>query len=245
MRTISDIILREILMSETQSMIRVDKVVKKYMTAAGEVHALKQINWDINRGQAIAIMGPSGCGKTTLLNLIGSMDNASEGSITVDGQNITKMTERHAELYRLKKVGFIFQFFNLVPSLSAMDNLELPMILAGVPKPQRIEKALKLLNAVGLGEKGHKRPEELSGGEQQRVAVCLALVNDPDLILADEPTGNLDVANMEIITSLLISLAKEQGKTVIVATHDQKMADSFPNIYRMRDGKFESHVISD
>ena len=245
MRTISDIILREILMSETQSMIRVDKVVKKYMTAAGEVHALKQINWDINRGQAIAIMGPSGCGKTTLLNLIGSMDNASEGSITVDGQNITKMTERQAELYRLKKVGFIFQFFNLVPSLSAMDNLELPMILAGVPKPQRIEKALKLLNAVGLGEKGHKRPEELSGGEQQRVAVCLALVNDPDLILADEPTGNLDVANMEIITSLLISLAKEQGKTVIVATHDQKMADSFPNIYRMRDGKFESHVISD
>ena len=245
MRTISDIILREILMSETQSMIRVDKVVKKYMTAAGEVHALKQINWDINRGQAIAIMGPSGCGKTTLLNLIGSMDNASEGSITVDGQNITKMTERQAELYRLKKVGFIFQFFNLVPSLSAMDNLELQMILAGVPKPQRIEKALKLLNAVGLGEKGHKRPEELSGGEQQRVAVCLALVNDPDLILADEPTGNLDVANMEIITSLLISLAKEQGKTVIVATHDQKMADSFPNIYRMRDGKFESHVISD
>lgn len=232
-------------MSEIPSMIRVDKVVKKYMTAAGEVHALKQINWDINRGQAIAIMGPSGCGKTTLLNLIGSMDNASEGSITVDGQNITKMTERQAELYRLKKVGFIFQFFNLVPSLSAMDNLELPMILAGVPKPQRIEKALKLLNAVGLGEKGHKRPEELSGGEQQRVAVCLALVNDPDLILADEPTGNLDVANMEIITKLLISLAKEQGKTVIVATHDQKMADSFPNIYRMRDGKFESHVVSD
>ena len=231
-------------MSESQKMIKVDNVVKKYMTAAGEVHALKQISWQVNRGQAIAIMGPSGCGKTTLLNLIGSMDNASQGSITVDGQDITKMSERQAEQYRLKKVGFIFQFFNLVPSLSAIENLELPMILAGVPKAQRLEKAQKLLQTVGLGEKGHKRPEELSGGEQQRVAVCLALVNDPDLILADEPTGNLDVANMEVITRLLISLAKEQGKTVIVATHDQKMADTFPTIFRMRDGKFESSTVS-
>ncbi len=227
-----------------ETMIQIDNVVKKYMTAAGEVQALKQISWQVGRGEAIALMGPSGCGKTTLLNLIGSMDRASDGSIVVDGQDVTRMGERQAEQYRLKKVGFIFQFFNLVPSLSAIENLELPMILANVPKPQRLDKAQKLLQMVGLGEKGHKRPEELSGGEQQRVAVCLALVNDPDVILADEPTGNLDVANMEIITRLLISLAKEQGKTVIVATHDQKMADTFPNIYRMRDGKFESHVIS-
>ena len=231
-------------MSEKQTMISVDNVVKKYMTAAGEVHALKQISWQVGRGEAIALMGPSCCGKTTLLNLIGSMDRASDGSIVVDGQDVTRMSERQAEQYRLKKVGFIFQFFNLVPSLSAIENLELPMILAEVPKQQRLDKAQKLLNMVGLGEKGHKRPEELSGGEQQRVAVCLALVNDPDVILADEPTGNLDVANMEIITRLLISLAKEQGKTVIVATHDQKMADTFPNIYRMRDGKFESHIVS-
>jgi putative ABC transport system ATP-binding protein len=231
-------------MSENQAMISVNNVVKKYMTAAGEVHALKQISWQVGRGEAIALMGPSGCGKTTLLNLIGSMDRASDGSIVVDGQDVTRMSERQAEQYRLKKVGFIFQFFNLVPSLSAIENLELPMILADVPKQQRLDKAQKLLQTVGLGEKGHKRPEELSGGEQQRVAVCLALVNDPDVILADEPTGNLDVANMEIITRLLISLAKEQGKTVIVATHDQKMADTFPNIYRMRDGKFESHIVS-
>jgi len=231
-------------MSEKQTMISVDNVVKKYMTAAGEVHALKQISWQVGRGEAIALMGPSGCGKTTLLNLIGSMDRVSDGSIIVDGHDVTRMTERQAEQYRLKKVGFIFQFFNLVPSLSAIENLELPMILAEVPKQQRLDKARKLLKMVGLGEKGHKRPEELSGGEQQRVAICLALVNDPDVILADEPTGNLDVANMEIITRLLISLAKEQGKTVIVATHDQKMADTFPNIYRMRDGKFESHIVS-
>ena len=231
-------------MSENQTMISVDNVVKKYRTAAGEVHALKQISWQVGRGEAIALMGPSGCGKTTLLNLIGSMDRVSDGSIIVDGHDVTRMTERQAEQYRLKKVGFIFQFFNLVPSLSAIENLELPMILADVPKQQRLDKAQKLLQTVGLGEKGHKRPEELSGGEQQRVAICLALVNDPDVILADEPTGNLDVANMEIITHLLISLAKEQGKTVIVATHDQKMADTFPNIYRRRDGTFESHIVS-
>ncbi len=231
-------------MSESEIMIKVDKVIKKYNTAAGEVQALKEISWEINRGEAIAIMGPSGCGKTTLLNLMGSMDHATNGKIIVDDQDVTRMSEREAELYRLKKVGFIFQFFNLVPSLTAIENLELPMILADIPKDERLKKAQELLDAVGLGEKGHKRPEELSGGEQQRVAICLALVNDPDLILADEPTGNLDVANMEVITNLLISLAKEQGKTVIVATHDQKMADTFPHTYRMRDGKFESQVLN-
>ena len=238
-------------MSQTRSeqnnlkvMIEMNNVAKSYSTAAGETHALKNITWQINSGEALAIMGPSGCGKTTLLNLIGSMDRVSQGNIVVDGQDVTKMTERQAELYRLKKVGFIFQFFNLVPSLSAIENMQLPMILAGVPKDERLERCQNLLDAIGLGEKGHKRPEELSGGEQQRVAVCLALVNDPDLILADEPTGNLDVANMEIISNLLISLAKERGKTVVVATHDQKMGSAFPKIYRMRDGQFESRVDS-
>ena len=221
-------------------MIAVNKVTKRYNTAAGEVLALKEISWEIDQGEAIAIMGPSGCGKTTLLNLIGSMDHATKGSIIVDGQNVTGMNEQQAELYRLKKVGFIFQFFNLIPSLSAIENLELPMILAGITKKTRIKKAQELLETVGLTQKGHKRPEELSGGEQQRVAICLALVNDPDLILADEPTGNLDVTNMEMITNLLIGLAKNKGKTVIVATHDKKMADTFPHTYQMRDGKFET-----
>jgi putative ABC transport system ATP-binding protein len=226
---------------EPAVMIDVNDVVKSYSTAAGETHALKSISWQINRGDAVAIMGPSGCGKTTLLNLIGSMDRVSGGSIVVDGQDVTTMSERQAELYRLNKVGFIFQFFNLVPSLSAIENMELPMILAGVPKDERMERCRNLLDAIGLGQKGDKRPEELSGGEQQRVAVCLALVNDPDLILADEPTGNLDVANMEIITDLLISLAQERGKTVVVATHDQKMGNVFPTVQRMRDGQFETN----
>jgi len=222
-------------------MIDLKNVIKSYATAAGETQALKNINWQVNSGEALAIMGPSGCGKTTLLNLIGSMDRATQGEIVVDGQDVTLMSEREAEHYRLRKVGFIFQFFNLVPSLSAVENMELPMILAGVPKTERIARCNRLLDAIGLAEKGAKRPEELSGGEQQRVAVCLALVNDPDLILADEPTGNLDVANMEIISNLLISLARDRGKTVVVATHDQKMGSAFPRVYRMRDGEFVTH----
>lgn len=224
---------------ETDVIIDVNNVVKSYRTAAGEVHALKNISWKIRRGQALALMGPSGCGKTTLLNLIGSMDRATQGNIVVDGQDLTKITERQAELYRLKKVGFIFQFFNLVPSLSALENMELPMVIAEVPKNERTDRAQKLLDMVGLGQKGHKLPEQLSGGEQQRVSVCLALVNDPDIILADEPTGNLDLENMEIISNLLVSLAKDKGKTVIVASHDQQMVKAFPKVYRMRDGKFE------
>ena len=220
--------------------IELDKVSKRYATAAGEVRALEGIDWRIESGEAVAIMGPSGCGKTTLLNLIGSMDRPSGGRVAVGDRDLDGMTERDAEEYRLRKVGFIFQFFNLVPSLSALDNLELPMILAGVEKARRLERCAELLSAFGLEDKGHKRPEELSGGEQQRVAVCLALVNDPDLILADEPTGNLDVANMEIIADLLLSLARDRGKTVIVTTHDQKLGGAFPRTFRMRDGRFES-----
>lgn len=230
----------EAAMPKTNVIIEVNNVVKSYRTVAGEVQALKTISWRIGKGEALALMGPSGCGKTTLLNLIGSMDRATQGNIVVDGQDLTKMTERQAELYRLKKVGFIFQFFNLVPSLSALENLQLPMVIAGVAKSERSDRAQMLLEMVGLKQEGHKRPEQLSGGEQQRVSVCLALVNDPDIILADEPTGNLDLANMEIITNLLISLAKERGKTVIVASHDQQMVKAFPKVYRMRDGRFES-----
>lgn len=230
----------EATMPKTKVMIELTDVVKSYRTAAGEVQALENINWQVHAGEALAIMGPSGCGKTTLLNLFGSMDRATRGTIVVDGQDLTRMTERQAELYRLKKVGFIFQFFNLVPSLSALENLELPMVIAGVPKQARAARAQQLLEMVGLGSKGHKRPEQLSGGEQQRVSVCLALVNDPDIILADEPTGNLDLANMEIITNLLISLVKDQGKVVIVASHDQQMVKAFPKVYRMRDGRFET-----
>lgn len=218
--------------------VKVFGVSKSYHTAAEEVHALRDIDWEVEAGQAVAIMGPSGCGKTTLLNLLGGVDRPSRGKILVDGEDLSQASERALEKYRLLKVGFVFQLFNLIPSLTAFENLELPMMVAGLSEAERRERARALLSMVGLVEKGQKRPEELSGGEQQRVAIALALANDPALILADEPTGNLDSSNAETIVKLLRSLAVEYGKTVIMVSHDPKMAEYFPKVYSMRDGRF-------
>jgi putative ABC transport system ATP-binding protein len=218
--------------------IEVVQLGKTYRTAAGEVVALRDVSWRVEPGEAVALMGPSGCGKTTLLNLLGGMDRPTNGALRVGGQDLAALGERQLEAYRLRQVGYVFQFFNLIPSLSALENLELPMLITGRPREERRARAQALLETVGLRQKDHKRPEELSGGEQQRVAICLALVNDPALILADEPTGNLDSANMGLITDLLLALAHEQGKTVVVATHDPKVADAFARIYYMRDGQF-------
>jgi putative ABC transport system ATP-binding protein len=218
---------------------RLDKVSKVYDTAAARITALEQLSWEVGAGEAVALMGPSGCGKTTILNLLGGMDRPTGGDIWVNGANVASMTERQLEEYRLRQVGFVFQFFNLIPSLSAVENLELPMLIAGRPSEERRARAEALLETVGLRQKGFKRPEELSGGEQQRVAVCLALVNDPPLVLADEPTGNLDSANAKIISGMLVDLAKERGKTVIIASHDPKVVETFPRVFHMRDGGIE------
>jgi len=218
---------------------RLDKVSKVYETAAARITALEQLSWEVKAGEAVALMGPSGCGKTTILNLLGGMDRPTGGDIWVNGANVASMTERQLEEYRLRQVGFVFQFFNLIPSLSAVENLELPMLIAGRPPEERRARAEALLESVGLRQKGFKRPEELSGGEQQRVAVCLALVNDPPLVLADEPTGNLDSANAKIISGMLVDLAKERGKTVIIASHDPKVVETFPRVFHMRDGAIE------
>ncbi len=219
--------------------VRLENVSKIYETAAARITALEEMTWSIGSGEAAALMGPSGCGKTTILNLLGGMDRPSGGDILVNGENVAQMSERQLENYRLCKVGFVFQFFNLIPSLPAIENLELPMLLAGMPAEERRARAESLLDSVGLKAKGFKRPEELSGGEQQRVAVCLALVNDPPIILADEPTGNLDSNNAKIISTMLIALAKERGKTVLVASHDPKVVEQFPRVYYMRDGVIE------
>jgi putative ABC transport system ATP-binding protein len=216
--------------------VEITGLSKKYRTAAAEVAALDEVSVRFPAAEAAVLMGPSGCGKTSLLNLVAGIDHATSGSIRVRGVDVTRLTERELERYRLLEVGYVFQFFNLIPSLTAVENLELPMLIAGVAGDERRSRARKLLETVGLGDKGHKRPEQLSGGEQQRVAVCLALVNDPPLILADEPTGNLDSANARVITELLVSLAK-QGKTVIVATHDLQVADAFSRALKMRDGR--------
>jgi len=218
--------------------VKVLGLAKSYETSAERVRALKGVDWHIGAGEAVALMGPSGCGKTTLLNLLGGVDHATGGELFVGDQTLSSLTERDLEKYRLHKVGFVFQFFNLIPTLTAVENLELPMLIAGVDPSARKRRIEGLLQMVGLAAKGHKRPEELSGGEQQRVAVALSLANDPALILADEPTGNLDTGNTETITALFLSLAEKYGKTVIMASHDPKAVEHFKKVYNMRDGKF-------
>jgi putative ABC transport system ATP-binding protein len=218
--------------------VTVSGVTKNYRMAAEEVHALRETNWEVRTGDAVAIMGPSGCGKTTLLNLLGGVDRPTTGKIMIDGQDLAQMNERGLEAHRLRRVGFVFQFFNLVPSITAFENLELPMVMAGTPEAECRVRARRLLGLVGLEAKGMKRPEELSGGEQQRVAVALALANDPSLILADEPTGNLDSTNAAAIANLLKSLATEYGKTVVMVSHDPKTVEVFPTVHAMRDGRF-------
>jgi putative ABC transport system ATP-binding protein len=220
--------------------VTVSGVSKKYKTAAEEVHALRDSTWDVKTGDAVAIMGPSGCGKTTLLNLLGGVDRPTTGAILIEGHDLTQMNERALETHRLRRVGFVFQFFNLIPSITAFENLELPMAMAGVADAECRDRARALLGLVGLEAKGGKRPEQLSGGEQQRVAVALALANDPALILADEPTGNLDSTNAAAIAGLLKSLSTEYGKTVIMVSHDAKAVEVFPTVYGMRDGRFVS-----
>lgn len=220
--------------------VAIAEVSKVYHTPAEDVQALRSVDWRVKSGEAVAIMGPSGCGKSTLLNLLGGVDRPTSGRVHVDGADIGGMDERALEVYRLRKVGFVFQFYNLIPSISAIENLELPMIMAGRAERESRERAQGILDLVGLAHKSQKRPEELSGGEQQRVAVGLALANDPALILADEPTGNLDSVNADAIARLLVSLATEHGKTVIMVSHDQKTVDHFPHRYAMRDGQFES-----
>ena len=218
--------------------VKVSALTKSYETAAEQVRALKGIEWQIGPGEAVALMGPSGCGKTTLLNILGGVDHATGGEILVGDQKLTSLSERELEKYRLHKVGFVFQFFNLIPTLTALENLELPMLIAGVESAERKKRSDRLLQMVGLGDKGHKRPEELSGGEQQRVAVALSLANDPSVILADEPTGNLDTENTKTISALFLSLAERYGKTVIMASHDPKAVEQFKKVYNMRDGNF-------
>lgn len=219
--------------------LKVSALSKRYRRAAEEVHALRHIDWEVEVGQATAIMGPSGCGKTTLLNLLGGVDRPSTGTIHVDGEDLGGAPERMLEGYRLRRVGFVFQLFNLIPSMTASENLEMPMTVLGAHPEARRERAKTLLQMVDLAEKADKRPEELSGGEQQRVAVAVALANDPALILADEPTGNLDTENALTVTSLLRSLSVDHGKTVILVSHDPAVVESFPSIISMRDGRFE------
>ena len=222
-----------------EPLILTEDVRKDYILKGEVVHALRGINLEVERGEYVSIMGPSGSGKTTLFNLIGGIDRATSGSIFIDEVDITELDAYELAWLRCRKIGYIFQTFNLIPVLSAIDNVALPMIFTGMPREERNKKATELLELVGLGDRIHHRPEELSGGQQQRVAIARALANDPAIILADEPTGNLDLHTGQDIIGILRELNKEKEVTIITATHDLKMIDVSDRIFYLRDGRIE------
>ncbi len=216
-------------------------LVKIYKIGRGiEVQALRGLSMRVNAGEIVTIMGPSGSGKTTLLNIIGGVDKPTGGTVIVGGIKVHELDEKGLEKYRLKTVGYIFQAFNLIPVLTSLENVEIPMIALGVPRDVRRKRALWLLKLVGLEHRINHRPTELSGGEQQRVAIAVALANDPPLILADEPTAELDTENAMKIIDLLTKLSREYGKTVIVSTHDPRIAIRTDRILRIEDGVIKS-----
>jgi ABC-type lipoprotein export system ATPase subunit len=220
--------------------VTIRDVYKDYHVADEIYSALRGISCSISPGKVTTIQGPSGCGKSTLLNTLSGVDYPTQGLVQVGETIIDKTrTEREMADYRLRQVGFIFQAFNLIPGLTALGNLELPMTFAGIARRERQDRARALLDLVRMSPKAEKRPDSLSGGEQQRVAIALALANDPALILADEPTGNLDSTNAKNVIDLLWSLAHQHGKTVVITTHDQVVADRGDQILHMRDGKLE------
>ncbi len=214
----------------------VNEVVKVYKAGETSVHALKGVSMEVNPGEIVTIMGPSGSGKTTLLNLIGGIDKPTAGSIIVDGNDITRYDEFKLRRYRLYRVGYVFQFFNLVPTLTVLENIVLPILIAGRSGDEAVRRARELLAKVGLADKEKRFPEDLSGGERQRVAIAVALANDPPLILADEPTGELDIVNAENVMKFLVELARS-GKTIIVSTHDPRIARMTDRIYMLEDGR--------
>ncbi|MCD6358317.1 MAG: ABC transporter ATP-binding protein [Thermoproteales archaeon] len=227
-------------MASKPEYVVVTEDLHKYYFLRGEtVKALRGINLKIRYGEYLSILGPSGSGKTTLFNMIGALDRPTKGKVYLDGRDLATLTPRQLAWVRCHKIGYIFQTFNLIPVLTALDNVMVPMIFAGVPRQERAERAKKLLERVGLGDRLYHRPTELSGGQQQRVAIARALANDPSIILADEPTGNLDLQTGLKIVHLLKELNVERGVTVIVATHDLKMIDVSDRIVWIRDGMVE------
>ncbi|MEY2818881.1 MAG: outer rane-specific lipoprotein transporter subunit [Chloroflexota bacterium] len=225
------------------SNIQVEKLTKTYGSGATAVTALDRVNLTIREGEFVAIMGPSGCGKSTLLHLLGGLDKPSAGQVLIAGHNLGDLNDDNLTQLRRRKIGFVFQFFNLIPVLNAVENAALPITLDGAKPADAKARATTWLTKFGLADRLHNRPDQLSGGQQQRVAIARALVADPDLILADEPTGNLDTRSSDEIASLLRDVAKEYKRTVVMVTHDPRIAAYADRIIFLKDGKVVDETI--
>jgi putative ABC transport system ATP-binding protein len=226
-------------MSVTSNIVRVSKVTKTFRMGKVDVQALKGIDLQVAAGKYISIMGPSGSGKSTLFNMIGGLDKPTTGKVFIDEVDIAQLDAYELAWLRCRKIGYIFQTFNIIQVMTALENVTLPMIFAGMSSEAANEKGLRLLDLVGLADRFQHKPFELSGGQQQRVAVARALANDPAIILADEPTGNLDLTTGEEIISLLRQLCVERGVTIISATHDFKMLNVSDQVIWIRDGRVD------
>ncbi len=221
---------------EKDIVIKLDNVWKTYQMGDVEVHALRGLSLKVRKGEFLSIQGPSGSGKSTAMNMVGCLDIPTKGGVYLEGQNISKLSESDLARIRGKKIGFIFQQFNLINTISAMENVMLPMIFQNIPREEREKKAKELLEMVGLGERMHHRPTELSGGQQQRVAIARSLANEPEVLLADEPTGNLDSKTGENVIQFLQKLHKEKGTTIVMVTHDASLAHHAQRIEYLKDG---------
>ena len=222
--------------------IQAQNVHKIYRTAKIEVHALRGIDLQVRRGEIVAIMGPSGCGKTTLLNCLAGLDDVDQGEVVLDGLALHQLPDGRRTDHRARKMGFIFQFFNLLPVLSAVENVELPLLIAGQPAPQARHRAAETMAQMGLADRLHHKPAELSAGQQQRVAIARALVNDPLIVWADEPTGNLDSDTSDEVMDLLVRLNQEQQQTFVIVTHDPGVSSRAHRVIQMKDGRILDQV---
>ena len=220
--------------------IVVKDLIKVYHLGKVEVQALRGLIMSVKEGEVVSIIGPSGSGKTTLLNIIGGLDTATAGSVVVGGKEVTALSTSQLIDYRRKTVGHIFQTLNLIPTLTAAENVELPMIAMGVGKSKRKERVKELLEIVGLTQRANHKPDELSGGEQQRITMAAALANDAPVILADEPTGELDTTNVKIVVDYLVKISRDLGKTIIMVTHDPNVARQGDRILRIEDGNIKA-----
>ncbi len=218
------------------SLIQAENLTKVYGTGETAVTALNRVKLSVNPGEIVAVMGPSGCGKSTLLHLLGGLDRPTDGSVSIEGQPLAKMSDNAITQLRRRKIGFVFQFFNLIPILTSVENAALPLLLDGTRSSKAKQKATEWLTKVGLGDRLNNRPDQLSAGQQQRVAIARALVTDPVLVLADEPTGNLDTKSADEIAGLLQQVAKTWGRAVLMVTHDPRIAAHADRIVFLKDG---------